>query len=85
MCTGIGRVIMDRLLRLGSHVIAVSNERDKLPPDGPKLTSVCVDIGHWYSVYDKILNVGPVHGLVNNAGVAHIESFLNLTQHSWDE
>jgi len=28
--------------------------------------------------------IGPVHGLVNNAGVAVIEPFFEVTENGWD-
>jgi len=81
-----GKVITGRLLGMDAHVFAIGRDIDSLPstPD-LKLTKVNVDIGDWDMTYTKILELGPVHGLVNNAGVAHIEPFLEMTQHGWDE
>lgn len=81
-----GKVITGRLLAMEAHVFAIGRDIDSLPsiPD-LKLTKVNVDIGDWDSTYKKILEMGPVHGLVNNAGVAHIEPFMETTQHGWDE
>jgi L-xylulose reductase len=71
---------------LDAHVFAIGRDVDTLPSsDNKKLIKVTVDVGEWDSAYSKVLEMGPVHGLVNNAGVAHIESFLNTTQHGWDE
>jgi len=83
---GMGKVITGRLLAMDAHVFAIGRDIDSLPsiPD-LKLTKVNVDIGDWDSTYSKILGIGPVHGLVNNAGVAHIEPFMETTQHGWDE
>lgn len=81
-----GKVITERLLALDAHVFAVGKDlEDLLCTSGQKMTKLTVDIGDWESAYCKILELGPVHGLVNNAGVAHIESFLETTKHGWDE
>jgi len=82
--TGIGETITKRLVQLGAHVFAVGRDPKKLPPAGPNLTPVCADVGEWDS-YDIIKALGPVHGLVNNAGVAFIESFFDMTQEGWDK
>lgn len=81
---GIGETITARLVKLGAHVYAVGRDPKKLPAAGPNLTPVCVDVGEW-DAYDKIKALGPVHGLVNNAGVAFIESFFDMTQDGWDK
>jgi L-xylulose reductase len=81
---GIGETITKRLVSLGAHVFAVGRDAKKLPPAGPNLTPVCADVGEWDS-YDIIKKLGPVHGLVNNAGVAYIESFFDMTQEGWDK
>jgi L-xylulose reductase len=81
-----GRVIAGRLLGLDAHVFAIGRDIESLPcKAGQKMTKIAVDIGDWDSTYCKILEIGPVHGLVNNAGVAHIEPFLDTTQHGWDK
>lgn len=81
-----GKVIAGRLLAMDAHVFAVGRDIDSLPSvPGLRLTKVTVDIGDWDSTYRKILEMGPVHGLVNNAGVAHIEPFMEMTQQGWDE
>ncbi|CAH1720262.1 unnamed protein product [Aphis gossypii] len=83
---GMGKVITGRLLGLDAHVFAIGRDIESLPcKAGQKMTRITVDIGDWESTYCKILEIGPVHGLVNNAGVAHIEPFLETTQHGWDD
>lgn len=79
-----GKVIAGRLLGLNSRVIAVGKDIETLPDD-PKLTKISVDVSEWDNLFEQIQQIGPVHGLVNNAGVAHIESFLETTQHGWDK
>lgn len=83
--TGIGETITARLLKLGAHVYAIGRDQSKLTAAArPNLTPVCVDVGDW-NAYEKIKALGPVHGLVNNAGVAFIESFFDMTQEGWDK
>lgn len=81
---GIGETITNRLIKLGAHVFALGRDPKKLPPASSQLTPVCVDVGDW-DAYDKVKALGPVHGLVNNAGVAYIESFFDMTQEGWDK
>lgn len=81
---GIGETITNRLIDLGAHVYAVGRDPKKLPPATANLTPVCADVGEW-NAYETIKALGPVHGLVNNAGVAYIESFLDMTQEGWDK
>lgn len=69
---------------MGAHVYAVGRDPKKLPPASKNMTPVCVDVGDW-DAYDKIKELGPVHGLVNNAGVAFIESFFDMTLDGWDK
>lgn len=81
-----GKVIAGRLLELDAHVFAIDRNMDDLPSTAcMKLTKVTMDVGDWDSAYTKLLEIGPVHGLVNNAGVAHIEPFLKTSQLGWDE
>lgn len=79
-----GKVIAGRLLGLNSQVTAVGKDIETLPDD-PMMTKLSVDVSKWDNLFEQIQQIGPVHGLVNNAGVAHIESFLETTQHGWDE
>ncbi|XP_050541371.1 L-xylulose reductase-like [Daktulosphaira vitifoliae] len=80
---GIGECITNRLVNMGAHVFAVGRDPKKLPPASSNLTPVVADVGKW-DAYDTIKALGPVHGLVNNAGVAFIESFFEMTQEGWD-
>lgn len=83
---GMGKVIAGRLIALDAHVFAAGRDVEQLPDAANlKLTKALVDVGEWETAYDEVLAMGPVHGLVNNAGVAHIESFLETTKHGWDE
>lgn len=79
-----GKVIMERLLELDAQVVAAGLAMDKLP-EKPNLQKLTIDISKWEDAYNELLKVGPVDGLVNNAGVAFIEPFLETTNHGWDQ
>lgn len=79
-----GKVIAERLIALNAHVFAIGKDMENLPT-ASTLSKVDVDVGDWDLAYEKVLVLGPVHGLVNNAGVAHIEPFLETSKHGWDE
>lgn len=84
--TGIGKVIAERLVALDAHVFAIGRDVESLPTEANQnLTKFKVDVGDWDLAYDVVSGMGPVHGLVNNAGVAHIEPFLEMTKYGWDE
>lgn len=80
-----GKVIAERLLQLEAHVFAIGKDIDCLQNSSSKLTKITVDVSDWKQAYEDAFKIGPVHGLVNNAGVAHIESFMETTQHGWDK
>jgi NAD(P)-dependent dehydrogenase (short-subunit alcohol dehydrogenase family) len=75
--TGIGRACVDELVRNGSHVWAtVRTDEDEaaLSDDHPEAVTVLrLDLTDPDSVRaagERVNSAGPVHGLVNNAGVA---------------
>lgn len=79
-------MISERLMALDAHVIGIGREANQFPTSAnPKFEGVMLDVGEWDKTYCEVLKLGPVHGLVNNAGVAHIEPLLETTQHGWDE
>lgn len=79
-----GKVISSRLLELDAKVIGIGLNMDEVC-DANNFTKLTVDVSKWDEAYDKVLGIGPVHGLVNNAGVAFIQPFLQTTQHGWDQ
>jgi len=82
-CAGMGEKITSRLLDLGAFVYTVV-EKDK-GVNLPNTKQVVCDLSNWEDTYKKMLELGPVHGLVNNAGVAVIESFFDVTEEGWNK
>ncbi|XP_050541144.1 L-xylulose reductase-like [Daktulosphaira vitifoliae] len=85
-CTGMGHKITERLLDLGAFVFAVvQKEEGAAPPTSSNMKQVFCDVSDWENTYKKMKDIGPVHGLVNNAGVAVIEPFFDVTEYGWDK
>lgn len=78
-----GQKITSRLLDLGAFVYAVDEKKGEAATPGSE--QIICDVSDWESTYKKMLDIGPVHGLVNNAGVAVIESFFNVTEYGWNK
>lgn len=45
---------------------------------------MCVDLADWEATEQALSNVGPVDLLVNNAGVALLQPFLEITKEACD-
>lgn len=45
---------------------------------------MCVDLGNWEATEQALGSVGPVDLLVNNAAVAPLQSFLEITKETFD-
>lgn len=50
----------------------------------PGVEPVCVDLGDWEAVARALGGVGPVDLLVNNAAVAVLQPFLEVTKEAFD-
>ncbi|XP_035949461.1 L-xylulose reductase isoform X1 [Halichoerus grypus] len=84
---GIGRGTVQALHAAGVQVVAVSRTRadlDSLVRECPGVEPVCVDLGDWEATERALGNVGPVDLLVNNAGVALLQPFLEVTKEAYD-
>ncbi|XP_041501841.1 L-xylulose reductase [Microtus oregoni] len=84
---GIGRSTVLALQAAGAHVVAVSRTRadlDSLVSECPGVEPVCVDLADWEATERALSNVGPVDLLVNNAGVALLQPFLEITKEACD-
>lgn len=82
---GIGRALATALVASGAEVVAVSRTRSYLDSlsaelSSPKLQTLTVDLGDWDATEAALANIGAVDGLVNNAAVAIIENFLDMTK-----
>lgn len=86
--TGIGRGIVVELWRQGANVVAVSNNLEnlqKLKEKYPSIAIVAVDLSDWENTRVVIDSLGVFHGLVNCAGIAINESFLECTPDTFDK
>lgn len=53
-------------------------------PKCPGIEPVCVDLGDWGATEKALGDVGPVDLLVNNAAVALMRPFLEVTKEDFD-
>ncbi|XP_069808233.1 L-xylulose reductase [Dendropsophus ebraccatus] len=84
---GIGRSTARALRAAGAEVIALSRsseDLESLSRECPGVETVCVDLGDWSATEAALSNIGPVDLLVNNAGVALLQPFLEVTQEAFD-
>ncbi|CAO2646430.1 L-xylulose reductase [Lemmus lemmus] len=84
---GIGRSTVLALQAAGAHVVAVSRTQadlDSLVSECPGVKTVCVDLADWEATERALSNVGPVDLLVNNAAVALLQPFLEVTKEACD-
>ncbi|XP_012632688.1 L-xylulose reductase [Microcebus murinus] len=84
---GIGRATVQALHAAGARVVAVSRTQadlDSLVRECPGVEPVCVDLGNWEATERALSSVGPVDLLVNNAGVALLQPFLEVTKEACD-
>ncbi|XP_028912587.1 L-xylulose reductase [Ornithorhynchus anatinus] len=84
---GIGRAAVKALCGAGAQVVAVSRTAEDLASlarECPGIETVCVDLGSWEATEKALADVGPVDLLVNNAGVALLQPFLDVTKEAFD-
>ena len=48
------------------------------------MITVCIDVSDIEATKKEVGKLGPIHLLVNNAGVADIQPFLEVTPESYD-
>ena len=53
-------------------------------PQVPGVVVLCVDLADTAAMKSAISSVGVVHMLVNNAGVAVLQGFLDVTEDQYD-
>lgn len=80
-----GEKITSRLVDLGAFVYTIDKDIVKSLKELPNTKQITCDVSNWDDAYNKVLEIGPVHGLVNNAGIAVIEPFFDVTQFGWDK
>ncbi|XP_004639521.1 L-xylulose reductase [Octodon degus] len=84
---GIGRSTVQALCAAGVRVVAVSRTQadlDSLVSECSGVEPVCVDLADWEATERALSSVGPVDLLVNNAGVALLQPFLEVTKEAYD-
>ncbi|XP_055971717.1 L-xylulose reductase [Sorex fumeus] len=84
---GIGRSTVLALHAAGAQVVAVSRTRadlESLVCECPGVEPLCVDLGDWAATERALRDVGPVDLLVNNAAVALLQPFLEITKEACD-
>ncbi|XP_054988290.1 L-xylulose reductase isoform X2 [Sorex araneus] len=81
---GIGRSTVLALHAAGAQVVAVSRTRADLESLCPGVEPLCVDLGDWAATERALRDVGPVDLLVNNAAVALLQPFLEITKEACD-
>lgn len=86
---GIGRELCKHLYNLGAKVIAVARQEAQLKSltteTGAALETITVDLSNWKDTKLALANLGPIDGLVNNAGIAVIKPYSEITEDDFDQ
>lgn len=90
--SGIGRTTALAFAAEGAHVLAVARRADRLEElaedSGGAITAAPVDLRDRDALRAFVANAatrGRIDVLVNNAGVAYIQPFLDVSEERWDE
>lgn len=87
--SGIGRALAVELVGAGARVVAAARSRDKLQELAAELGSAlipaAVDISDPAGVADLVAAAGAVDVVVNNAGLGHVEPFLESDVTRWKQ
>ncbi|XP_078043983.1 L-xylulose reductase [Augochlora pura] len=84
---GIGRDLALRLAKFNGQVIALSKTKenlDQLRAQDSSIQTICVDLLDWEASRKAIQSVLPIDLLVNNAAVAVLQPFLEVTEQDFD-
>ena len=86
---GIGRELCIHLFHLGAKVIALARQESQLESlkqdTTNDLETITVDLMSWQDVKKALANLEPLDGLVNNAGIAVIKPFSEITEDDFDK
>ena len=79
---------MKHLSTHGATVFALSKSEDNLKSLAQEVTgiqTIAVDLSDWEATRKAVDSIGHVDLLVNNAGIAILESFMTITPDSFDK
>ncbi|XP_054013609.1 L-xylulose reductase [Hylaeus anthracinus] len=84
---GIGKQLALRLSKYNAQVIALCKTKENLTTLSgidPRIQTVCVDLRDWNATRKVVESILPIDLLVNNAGVAALQPFLETTEEDFD-
>ncbi|XP_039357409.1 L-xylulose reductase [Mauremys reevesii] len=84
---GIGRAAALALSGAGAQVIALSRTQadlESLEREDTRIETLCVDLGDWDATKAALSKVDAIDLLVNNAAVAVLQPFLEVTKEAFD-
>ncbi|XP_053692972.1 L-xylulose reductase [Sabethes cyaneus] len=85
---GIGNELCKTLNKIGAHVVAVSRTAgplESLKADCPSIEIIQVDLSDWNATTEALKGIDRVDGLVNNAGIAIIKPYGELSEKDFDD
>uniref|UniRef100_A0A1I8PT90 Ketoreductase domain-containing protein n=1 Tax=Stomoxys calcitrans TaxID=35570 RepID=A0A1I8PT90_STOCA len=85
---GIGNDLCKQLAEAGANVVAVARSSEQLKElrsFNSSIKTFQVDLKDWSQVRQTLANVPALDGLVNNAGIAIIRPFTELTEQDFDD
>ncbi|XP_044732273.1 L-xylulose reductase-like [Chrysoperla carnea] len=84
---GIGRDIVKKLVECKAKVIAVSRTKsylETLKQECPDIEIIAVDLQNWNATREALSKLKNIDGLVNNAAIAMLRGFFDITEHDVD-
>ncbi|XP_055539326.1 L-xylulose reductase [Wyeomyia smithii] len=85
---GIGNELCKTLHQIGANVVAVSRSAgplESLKADCPSIEIIQVDLSDWHATTKALASLDRVDGLVNNAGIAIIKPYDQLSEKDFDD
>jgi NAD(P)-dependent dehydrogenase (short-subunit alcohol dehydrogenase family) len=86
---GIGRAVVETFVKAGARVVAMARSPEPADSNDAALFSIAVDVRDRASVERAVAaaeeKLGPIHVLVNAAGIIERTPFLDLTEQRWQE
>jgi len=85
---GIGKEIVNDLYKSGAIVYALTKSPEnlaKLKAEYPNIIPIQADLNNWEQTGKALENVEPLDCLVNNAGIATVQNFGDITPEAFDE